>query len=71
MFDILGRRYGKLPSEVLRTADSFDLMVFDVAATFEDYANKKANNTAVNEMYDQKQVQSYYDKVKGRGKDNS
>jgi hypothetical protein len=71
MFDTLGRRYGKLPSEVLKTADSFDIMVFDVAATYENYLNKKANNKDVSDMYSQEDINAYYNKVKGHGKDNS
>lgn len=41
LFDSLGRRYGKLPSQLLIDADSFDLMVFDVATTYEQHVNNK------------------------------
>jgi len=66
LFDILGRRYGKLPSELLQTADSFDLMVFDVAQTYEEYLNKKnSKNGSVGDMVDQKDLEEYYKRVKG------
>jgi len=42
--DTLGKRYGLLPSEVLRRADSFDLYIMDAALTFESYHHKKAVN---------------------------
>lgn len=42
--DGLGKRYGLLPSEVLRRADTFDLYVLDAAMTFEQYHHKKAMN---------------------------
>lgn len=42
--DTLGKRYGLLPSEVLRRADTFDLYIMDAALTFESYHNKKANS---------------------------
>jgi len=42
--DTLGRRYGVLPSQVLATADTFDLYIMDAALTFEQYHNKKASN---------------------------
>jgi len=41
--DTLGKRYGLLPSEVLKKADTFDLYIMDSAMTFEHYHNKKAN----------------------------
>ena len=39
--DTIGKRYGLLPSEVIRRADSFDLYIMDAALTFEQYHNKK------------------------------
>lgn len=43
MLDALGERYGKLPSEVLDQATTFDLWVFDVAIS---YKNHRAEKTA-------------------------
>jgi hypothetical protein len=42
--DGLGKRYGLLPSEVLKRADTFDLYIIDAALTYEQYQNKKAMN---------------------------
>ena len=41
--DTLGKRYGMLPSQVIREADTFDLYIMDAAMSFENYYNKKAN----------------------------
>ncbi len=62
MFDVLGQRYGKLPSEVLRTADSFDVMVFDVAVTYEEYRNKKQNKGDINDMTDPRELEEHFKK---------
>jgi len=40
--DTIGKRYGLLPSEVIKRADSFDLYIMDAALTFEQYHNKKS-----------------------------
>lgn len=54
MLHMLAETYGKLPSQVLREADTFDMMVFDVISTVRDYHNKKDNNQhdELNKMYD-------------------
>ena len=63
MFDTLGKRYGKLPSEILLKADTFDLMVFDVAVTYEQFQHNKQDKKHT-EMYSQESIQEYWDKVK-------
>ena len=40
--DTIGSRYGLLPSEVIKRADSFDLFIMDAALSFEQYHNKKS-----------------------------
>lgn len=62
----MGRRYSTLPSKLLLQADSFDLMVFDVAVTWEKYQNDKANKKVDQNMYDQKELQELMNKVKGK-----
>ena len=41
--DTIGSRYGLLPSEVIKRADSFDLFIMDAALTFEKYHNDKSS----------------------------
>lgn len=46
LLDALGTRYHKLPSEVLRRSDTLDILIFDVAVTWqrnqEELAQAKA-----------------------------
>lgn len=42
--DGLGKRYGILPSEVLRRGDTFDLYIMDCAMSFERYHQQKQMN---------------------------
>jgi len=64
MFDALGKRYGTLPSKLLSNADSFDLMVFDVAVTWEKLQHNKANKTIDHSMYQQEDLQELMNKVR-------
>ena len=41
MLDSMGKRYSKLPSEVLANANTFDLWVFDVAVTYRNHQQEK------------------------------
>jgi hypothetical protein len=43
MLDALGERYGKLPSEVLDTANTFDLWVYDAAVSWINSNHDKQN----------------------------
>lgn len=66
MFDTIAKRYGKLPSEVLRTADSFDIMIMDVALTYEKYQSDKAHGrpTVKTEDFTQEELKSIMEKSK-------
>ncbi len=68
--DGLGKRYGLLPSEVLRKADTFDLYVIDAALTYENYQHKKAMNKGQvpAEMYSTDQLVEMFNKGKENGK---
>tara|TARA_R110000822_G_scaffold19811_9_gene64368 strand:- start:206 stop:418 length:213 start_codon:yes stop_codon:yes gene_type:complete len=39
--DGIGKRYGLLPSQVIKDADTFDLYIMDAAMSFENYHKKK------------------------------
>lgn len=41
MLDSMGKRYGKLPSEVLENASTFDLWVFDVSVSYRNYVEER------------------------------
>ena len=60
----MAKRYGKLPSEVLCTADSFDIMIMDVALTYEKYLTDKAHGKATvkTEDFSQDELKSMMEK---------
>jgi hypothetical protein len=60
----MAKRYGKLPSELLRTADSFDIMILDVATTYEAYQHAKASGKTTDFM-NQSELVKYYESVRG------
>lgn len=42
--DGLGKRYGLLPSEILKRATTIDLYIMDAVMSWEEYQHKKQNN---------------------------
>lgn len=38
--DTMGQRYGKLPSMLIKEASTFDLVIMDVAMTYERHVQK-------------------------------
>jgi hypothetical protein len=66
LFDALAQRYGTLPSKLLLESDSFDLMVFDVALTYEKLRNDKANNNVDQSMYKQEDLQQIMQETKDK-----
>ena len=63
MLDNLATRYGKLPSQVLREADSFDLSVMDVALTYRKYQQDKEDGKMDPSMYDMDSLQELREKA--------
>lgn len=67
--DGLAKRYGKLPSEIMKDANTFDLYIIDAAMTFEQYHHKKAMNKG------QEPIDNYTTddllKIYNKGKENS
>ena len=64
--DGLGKRYGLLPSEVIKRGNTFDLYIMDCALTFENYHNKKAANGGKEPIpdYTEEELLSILNKVK-------
>lgn len=75
--DTLGKRYGLLPSEILRRGDTFDLYIMDAALSFEQYHHKKAMNNGrepITDYITQEQllkIAQRADEQYGQLKDNS
>lgn len=66
MIDTIAKRYGVLPSNLLMNGDSLDLMVFDVALTWEKMQRDKANNNVDQSMYRQEDLQEMMNNVKNK-----
>lgn len=64
--DGLGKRYGLLPSEVIKRGNTFDLYIMDCALTFENWHNKKAANGGKDPIpdYTDKQLETLLNKAK-------
>ncbi len=65
MLDALAKRYGVLPSYLIDKGDTFDLMVMDVATSYERHINNKHGGTA-HQDYDQESLIQAMDKVRGK-----
>lgn len=68
MVDQLGKRYGKLPSEIIATADSFDVAIIDVAFTYEKFMNDKGNKGVAmdNDYFDTESLKKVAEKAKAK-----
>ncbi len=66
--DGLGKRYGMLPSQVLRESSTFDLYIMDMAMTFENYHHKKAMNNGREPAveYTEQELLEMVNKAKGQ-----
>ena len=66
MLDSLGERYGKLPSEVLETATTFDIQMFDIAVKHRNKQMRKASGDYnIKEEYTPDQLQDIWNKTHG------
>lgn len=60
--DTLGSRYGKLPSEILTEATTFDLVIMDAAMTYINQRSKQSTGELPN--YTTEQLMKIKDSVK-------
>lgn len=62
MVDAMAERYGMLPSEIIKKADTTDLLIFDSALTYRNYLEKKAHNKGKLpiDSYSQDQIDKMY-----------
>jgi hypothetical protein len=64
--DTLGERYGLLPSEVLARGSTLDMYIMDVALSYHDYKNKKANGKLSTQDYEQTDLQSMLERARAQ-----
>ena len=65
MIDALAQRYGVLPSHLMSQGDTFDLMVMDVAMSWETHMHNKKTGKHHND-YDPEQLQEAMNKVRAK-----
>lgn len=64
MLDAIAKRYGVLPSYLVKHGDTLDLTVMDVAVSFEKHQQNKQQGKASNN-YDQDDLQKAMANVRG------
>lgn len=64
---MLATRYNKLPSEVVCVGDTFDMLVFDVATTYQKFLEKKNNKDLNVNDYDPEKIKELGQKFYGKG----
>lgn len=69
MLHVMGETYGLLPSEVLKRADTFDMLVFDVAQTVREHQNNKSKGIKagadIGSAYGTDQLQDALQNIRG------
>jgi hypothetical protein len=63
LIDTLAERYGKLPSQIIRDADTFDLFIMDAALSYRQYVQRKSEGK-VAEDYTVEELQAMIQKVR-------
>lgn len=64
--DAMAERYNKLPTEILKHATTVDLIVFDVALSYRNYQQRKANGDYTTDAYSQEDLQQAMDRVRNK-----
>ena len=64
----MSKRYGKLPSEVMATATTFDLYVSQMGINYEIYLQNKDNIKPEAEMPSQEKMLKMIERVKEKNK---
>lgn len=67
----MASKYGKLPSELLRDANTVDVKVFDTAVKYENYLREKqSTGREPAPRYSTDQLQAMMNSVKGMNSEN-
>lgn len=62
----MAQRYSVLPSRLLCDADSFDIMVYDVAISYEKMIRDRQEGKVDQKMYSQDELVERFKEVKNR-----
>ena len=67
MIDALAERYGKLPTEVLDKASTFDLQIYDIAVSYRNWIEKKSMSKDPNDLYKPDELEKMIKKSRHNG----
>lgn len=68
MIGRMAKEYGMLPSQIERQATTYDIMITDVLATYENYQQQKASGKVDPSVYEfsQAELESMMEKANGK-----
>ena len=68
MIGRMAKEYGMLPSQIEREATTYDIMITDVLATYENYQQQKASGKVDPSVYEftQNELESMMEKANGK-----
>ena len=68
MIGRMAKEYGMLPSQIERQATTYDIMITDVLATYENYQQQKASGKVDPSVYEfsQAELESMLEKANGK-----
>ena len=68
MIGRMAKEYGMLPSQLEREATTYDIMITDVLATYENYQQQKASGKVDPSVYEfsQAELESMMEKANGK-----
>lgn len=63
MLDLMGQRYGKMPSEILESGDTLDMVICVTALEYEAWRQKKRAGNTVPTHKSQEELQAMMEAV--------
>jgi len=66
--DFIAKRYGKLPSEVLKQGNTVDITAGEIAVEYEGYWRNKENGKPQQHNHSQADLQAMVNRVKEKNK---
>jgi hypothetical protein len=71
--DFISKRYGKLPSEVLRSGSSLDIFVAEIAVGYQNYQQRKQKGQApdIKNKYSEKELLDMIKRARGEDGDKT
>lgn len=66
---MIAKQYGQLPSQVREFGTTYDLMIYDVMMSWEQYQQEKAEGKNHAPQLSQEQMTAMMDKVKNKDKE--